>query len=103
MHMRTARILLGLGVWLAILPYLGFPYSWKMALVTLTGLGLIYISYAMYQDNKKDGADETFDNFKENGSLFFRHAVRSAKPETETPPETDTQPDAGTRAEIKNG
>jgi len=48
-----------LGVWIAILPYLGFPYSWKSVLYTLTGLAIIYLSYAMYQA-------EEFDNFREN-------------------------------------
>ena len=83
---------LGLGIWVAILPYLGFPYSWKTVLFTLTGLGIIYLSYVMYQENKKDGAeDSALDHFKENGSLFVRHAVRSIKPETETLPDEGNQ------------
>ena len=64
--MLRARIFLVLGVWIAILPYLGFPYSWKSVLYTLTGLAIIYLSYAMYQDYKKDHAAEEFDNFREN-------------------------------------
>jgi hypothetical protein len=43
--MKTARTLLILGIWIAILPYLGFPYSWKKILLTLSGLGVAYISY----------------------------------------------------------
>ncbi len=84
--MQRARILLGLGVWVAILPYLGFPYSWKVVLLTLTGLGLVYLSYDLYQEDKH--GDGVFDNFKENGSLFVRHAVKSIEPETENPPES---------------
>ncbi|MFA6256916.1 MAG: hypothetical protein WCT29_01250 [Candidatus Paceibacterota bacterium] len=68
--MRKARILLTFGVWVAILPYLGFPYSWKSTLFTLTGLGLIYFSYVMYQDYHKDSTEEnTFDNFRENSNF----------------------------------
>ena len=68
MFMRKAYILLSLSIWVAILPYLGFPYSWKNILVTLTGLGLIYFSYVLYKESKTVEVKkiETFDNFSEN-------------------------------------
>ena len=34
-----------LGVWIMVLPFLGFPYSWKQALYVLTGLGVIVFAY----------------------------------------------------------
>lgn len=65
--MRKERILLLLGVWVAILPYLGFPSSWKDTLVTLSGLALIYLSYVLYNESKtKEIKEKTFDNFSEN-------------------------------------
>ncbi len=73
--MRKARVLLVISIWLAILPYLGFPYSWKGVLTTLTGLGLVYFSYTIYLEHKvkKERSkgvspveEETFDNFREN-------------------------------------
>lgn len=69
--MRKARILLVIGIWLAILPYLGFPYSWKGVLTTLTGFGLMYFAYTLYTDYKEllrisKESEETFDNFREN-------------------------------------
>lgn len=70
--MRKARVLLVIGVWLAILPYLGFPYSWKGVLTTLTGFGLMYFSYTLYKEYKDQMKranqmdEETFDNFREN-------------------------------------
>jgi hypothetical protein len=68
--MRKARILLVLGVWMAILPFLGFPYSWKDVLTTLTGLGLIYLGYMIFLDYKtRESKKETFDSFKENGDF----------------------------------
>ena len=68
--MRKARILLVLGIWMAILPFLGFPYSWKDVLTTLTGLGLIYLGYMIFLDYKtKENKKETFDSFKENGDF----------------------------------
>ncbi len=67
--MRKARILLILGVWVAILPYTGFPYSWKNVLFTVTGLFLAYFSYVLYTESKAGKVKEkerTFDNFSEN-------------------------------------
>ena len=68
--MRKARILLILGVWVVILPYLGFPYSWKDFLITVSGFGLIYFSYMLYKESKaKEKNSEIFDNFSENKSF----------------------------------
>ena len=66
--MKKAWTLLILGVWVAILPYLGFPYSWTDILITLSGLGLIYVSFMLYKESKiKEIKEEkTFDNFSEN-------------------------------------
>ncbi len=50
--MRRERILLILGIWVAVLPYLGFPYSWKNVLFSISGLILIYYSYVFYKEFK---------------------------------------------------
>jgi hypothetical protein len=68
--MQKARILLFLGIWIAILPYLGFPYSWKNILLTITGLGIVYISYTLYRNYKiQENQEKTFDNFSENNDF----------------------------------
>ena len=67
--MKRARILLTFGIWVAILPYLGFPYVWKDTLFTLTGLGLVYFGYILYKEFKiREGKSKpkSFDNFSEN-------------------------------------
>jgi len=68
--MKKARALLILGTWVTVLPFLGFPYSWKDVLTTITGLGLMIFSYILYIDYKKTEKgkkrEKTFDNFKEN-------------------------------------
>jgi len=66
--MYKAYVLLVLGVWLAVLPYLGFPYSWKDILTTVTGLIIIGLSFMLYKELKKKEVkkEENFDNFKEN-------------------------------------
>jgi hypothetical protein len=64
--MRRARILLTLGIWVAILPYLGFPRSWKNILFTITGFALAYLGYVLYKELKIPKKTTTFDNFSEN-------------------------------------
>ena len=72
--MRRARILLFLGVWVAVLPYLGFPYSWKDLLFTLSGLILMCMSYLLYLDHKTKES-KTFDNFLENDTFSENEVV----------------------------
>jgi hypothetical protein len=68
--MRKTRLLLLLGIWVAVLPYLGFPYAWKDTLTALSGLGLIFFSYILYRDYKKrEEVKEIFDNFRENSDF----------------------------------
>ena len=67
MSMRKAWILLVLSVWMAVLPYLGFPSSMKNTLFSLSGLGLAFFSYLLYREAKTDSEEvKTFDNFSEN-------------------------------------
>jgi len=61
------KFVLGLGIWLAILPYLGFPSSLKNLLITLSALSIVYISYLAYKNLKAETKEtRTFDNFSEN-------------------------------------
>ena len=79
--MSKAKIFLGIGVWVAILPYLGFPFTLKNILISLTGLLVIYLSYNMYQDSKKAGnkITKTFENFSENKNQTEQHAEINVK------------------------
>lgn len=57
-----------LGIFVAILPYLGFPYSWKDVLETLSGLAIAYTAYMLYRELKagESASEKTFENFSEN-------------------------------------
>ncbi len=79
----SSRIFLVLGVWTAVLSYLGFPYSWKNILFSLTGLVIIYLSFTLYQEHKEKTGEKSFDNFRENADF-----QPSAAP-TEVPPSTE--------------
>ena len=62
--MRKVRMLLITGIWVAVLPYLGFPQFYKNILFSLTGFVVMYFSYVWYRENKKE--DKSFDTFSEN-------------------------------------
>lgn len=57
-----------MGIWVVVLPFLGFPYSWQDVLTSLSGLALVYVSFALYKESRKNEAkeEEKFDNFSEN-------------------------------------
>jgi uncharacterized membrane protein YuzA (DUF378 family) len=46
--MRKERTLFILGIWVAVLPFLGFPDSWRRIFFIITGLALIYLGYLFY-------------------------------------------------------
>ncbi len=71
--MHKARILLLFGLWVAVLPYLGFPYSMKNILFTLTGLLLILFGYVFYKNNKSE--EKPYDNFSENNNFTQKKVI----------------------------
>ncbi len=65
--MRKIRLLLILGFLVIILPYLGFPYAIKNILISLSGFGVVYLSYILFSQNKRILNEKpTFENFSEN-------------------------------------
>ncbi len=68
--MSKTKIILVLAAWVTILPYLGFPYSLKNILFSISGLVLIYIAYLLYRDFKAgETKEKTFENFSENSNF----------------------------------
>ncbi len=65
--MNKVKVLFIFGVWVGILPYLGFPFGLKNILFSLTGVGIIFFSYTFIDHKKKHEVEkEVFDNFSEN-------------------------------------
>lgn len=52
--MKKERTLLFTGLWVAVLPHLGFPESWRKILFLITGLFIIFISHVMYRRKVKE-------------------------------------------------
>ena len=69
-NMKRARLVFIFGVWIAVLPYLGFPFIWKNVLFTLSGLGLCYFGYILFKEVRKNNPEKNnFDNFSENNNF----------------------------------
>jgi predicted MFS family arabinose efflux permease len=51
--MRKERSLFVIGVWVAVLPFLGFPNSWRSIFFVITGIGLICLAYLFYNQSKQ--------------------------------------------------
>jgi threonine/homoserine/homoserine lactone efflux protein len=60
MKSTAEKIIIGLGVWLVILPFTGFPRSWKTVLMIASGLVIVYLGARLWRTahvrtiNKKD-------------------------------------------------
>lgn len=57
--MRKERTLFIIGVWVAILPFLGFPNSWRKVLFVLTGFTLFYLAYLFYLEVKSRNSKDS--------------------------------------------
>jgi hypothetical protein len=51
--MRKEKTLFLIGLWVIILPYLGFPNSWRNVLFIITGLAIIYLAYLFYLETRQ--------------------------------------------------
>lgn len=64
--MRNAKTFLFFGIWVAVLPYLGFPIMIKNILFSVTGVVLIYIGLLVRAKVPKSERRKKFDNFSES-------------------------------------
>ena len=49
MKLIQEKIIIGAGVWLIILPFTGFPRSWKTALTIISGVVLVYVGALIWK------------------------------------------------------
>ncbi len=50
--MRKERTLLIIGLLVAVLPFLGFPNSWRKVFFVILGFALVYLAYLFYKQAK---------------------------------------------------
>ncbi len=68
--MRKTKILLVLGLFISILPYLGFPYAMKNLLISASGLAVLYVSFMIYMRDREGVKEkQVFENFSENNDF----------------------------------
>jgi len=49
--MAKQKIIFFLGIWVAILPFLGFPGAWKQIFFLITGVALAYLGYLLNRES----------------------------------------------------
>lgn len=84
--MSKTKIILALGIWITILPYLGFPYALKNILLSASGLGIVYLGYILNKSLRmsETGTEEKkFDNFSENHFEDKKAELRNNDPGSE--------------------
>lgn len=50
--MRKEKTLFIIGLWVMVLPFLGFPKTWRTVLFVVTGVALVYLTYLFYMESK---------------------------------------------------
>jgi hypothetical protein len=74
--MSKVKIIFALSIWITLLSFLGFPYSLKSVLFTISGLGLVFVNFMLFRDLKAGEIEEkTFDNFSENNNFNENETV----------------------------
>ena len=75
--MRKERTLLVIGIWVAILHFLGLPENWKSVLFVITGIMLVYLAYLFRLEAKARIAkvDNSTKTFVDNISNNDNHAI----------------------------
>ncbi|MEK7569726.1 MAG: hypothetical protein AAB500_02465 [Patescibacteria group bacterium] len=63
--MHRGRIWFISGIWIALLPFLGFPLAVKNFLIALSGLAIAYVGYLIYR-KEKSPEPASYENFSEN-------------------------------------
>ena len=83
-----------LGLFIFIIPFLGLPSSWRMMLITLSGLGLLLLSIKVNLPKKntkgRTRREKSTPVFVENIPTYPRDSiVEMTKPNTDVAPQSD--------------
>ena len=86
--MTKQRLLFFIGIWVAVLPFLGFPAGIRKIFFLMTGLGIILLSYFMYIQLKAiNEMDE------KGGGIFAKEEKSTPAPEVlPSEPEVEEAP-----------
>lgn len=66
--MSKRQILGIIGIWVIILPFLGFPSGWKTVLLVLTGIGICALAYSTRRSISKNPLNNDTDSGISSGN-----------------------------------
>ena len=74
--MSKYKAIFFLGIWVAILPFLGFPGSWKRALALISGAGIAYIGYQLNKEKTAHVAHNPHTSYMENNTARNHQSIQ---------------------------
>lgn len=78
-HMKKDLALIALGVWIAAIPFLGFPGAWKTAIFVLSGLAVVFLTilwrHELLHSHRAIATEKSNGVYVENG--FVSQETRS--------------------------
>lgn len=78
--MSKDAIITVLGVWIAILPFLGFPGSWRTVLLVLTGLLIVGLGLKLRRELLMSGVWSVMR--RRQSETYSESDVRTPRPES---------------------
>jgi hypothetical protein len=75
--MSKQKAIFFLGIWVAILPFLGFPGSWKRTLALISGAVIAYIGYLLNKEKMAlHGKHDPHAAYVENSEVRGHESVK---------------------------
>lgn len=67
--MSKNKTIIALGLWIAIVPFLGFPGAWKTFFITTSGLAIVFISFMIIAKKRAERPQESENNTYHKDSM----------------------------------
>ena len=64
-----------LGVWVALLPFLGFPSSWRTPMFAMAGLVIALLAFLLRREFRERKGTDSRTSFAQNGSPRMAHEI----------------------------
>jgi hypothetical protein len=72
--MSKEILVIALGVWVAVVPYLGVPGSWRTAILILSGIALMVLGFFLRSETlSRTGKRSAHHTFVENSDAVHLH------------------------------
>lgn len=77
--MSKEMVVIAVGIWILIIPYLGVPGGWRTALLLITGIGLIVLGFFLRAEALSREGRRGYSSFVEHVPHSTQESVHEYK------------------------